>query len=539
MDSPVLTTLAALFSLVLPDHAPSALGSALERSSSEVVGEPDSDKDGLLDFHEVHKYGTDPHEADSDGDGIPDGDWRERREYAYTVRAVVHVMKPITLEFLNDDFQDTRVLDETDVHVELEVILYPFNTVNREIGADERWDKPAKELKTWLQPGPTSDWTPKMRRELLAALAQDGIAVDELSDREVVERVSHWLMERSEFHDGFSTFITAFDAEGRPFVPAELAQSVADAQRSSGLTLEQQWARELSARGMFEHRAHGSCTSSAIYLSGCLRAVGIPTRTVLCIPLVDGNDASERALVDRQLQHNDVRRIAKASAEKASNGWTSHTFNEVWVDGRWRRLNYSQLGQDILDERCLGLMIHVGTFRDWADARMPETVGRRQQLRRYDDVFGWSNPYSTIALRDEFGVHCELVNPPADEQRISVDRLYWADDDSLPGDIVALCVERGHFGLIARVQGAKDFAWLREFLGAADLRVSLDALGHERLTTDLDPGCWWFKSDGAYIYLPFDSEDRRALARGARYDVTARNGKAGFRCELALPITRE
>lgn len=516
-------------------YAASGSGSAL----STISDEPDSDKDGLSDFHETHKYGTDPNESDSDGDGKPDGDWRERREYAYCVRAVVQVMKPVTLEYLNDEFQDVRVLDETDVHVELEVILYPFNTVNREIGADTSWNEPVKELKPWLEPGPTSDWTPKLRRDMLAALAQDGIVVGELSDREVVERVSHWLMERSEFHDGFTTFMSAFDDEGRPYLPEELARAVTAKQRTAELTLEQQWERELSARGMFEQRTHGSCTSSAIYLSGCLRAVGIPTRTVLCIPLVDGNDPAERALADKQLKHNEVRRIVKASAEKASNGWTSHTFNEVWVDGRWRRLNDSQLGQDILDERCLGLMIHVGTFRDWADARMAETIGRRQTLRRYDDLFGGPNPYSTIALRDEFGVHCKLVNPPADEQRISVDQLHWTDDAALPGDILANCAQRGRFGLIARVQGAKDSAWLREFLVQADRRIDMHAAGQPRLSTSLDPGCWWFKNDCAYIYLPLGPAERGALAKGVEYEVTPSNGNAGYRCEIALRIKRE
>ena len=37
------------------------------------VGDPDSDGDGLTDFQETHKYGTDPERADSDGDGLPDG----------------------------------------------------------------------------------------------------------------------------------------------------------------------------------------------------------------------------------------------------------------------------------------------------------------------------------------------------------------------------------------------------------------------------------------------------------------------------------
>ena len=66
----------------------------------------DTDADGLSDFAEIHKYGTDPKKADSDQDGIDDGDWRERREYTYTVRSVVQVMKPVTIEYLNDDYQD-------------------------------------------------------------------------------------------------------------------------------------------------------------------------------------------------------------------------------------------------------------------------------------------------------------------------------------------------------------------------------------------------------------------------------------------------
>jgi hypothetical protein len=52
----------------------------------------DTDRDSLSDFQEQHKYGTDPRKMDSDADGVPDGDWVERREYTYTVRSVVHVM---------------------------------------------------------------------------------------------------------------------------------------------------------------------------------------------------------------------------------------------------------------------------------------------------------------------------------------------------------------------------------------------------------------------------------------------------------------
>jgi hypothetical protein len=46
---------------------------------SVVPIEGDADGDGLSDFHETHKYGTDPHKVDNDGDGLKDSDWSERR----------------------------------------------------------------------------------------------------------------------------------------------------------------------------------------------------------------------------------------------------------------------------------------------------------------------------------------------------------------------------------------------------------------------------------------------------------------------------
>ena len=128
-------------------------------------------------------------------------------------------------------------------------------------------------LKRWLEPGPTSDWTPKLRKELLAALEEDGIDVGELNDKQAVEQVSQWLMKHAEYHDGFSSFLTSFDEQGRPYVRDDLRDAAERGKAEEGLTLEEQWEREISARGMFETGQRGSCTSSAIYISGCLRAI--------------------------------------------------------------------------------------------------------------------------------------------------------------------------------------------------------------------------------------------------------------------------
>jgi hypothetical protein len=289
------------------------------------------------------------------------------------------------------------------------------------------------------------------------------------------------------------------------------------------MTLEQQWARELSARGMFEHKTRGSCSSSAIYLNGCLRALGLPARTVLCIPLVDASDEQELRMLRVGLQHRSLRREVTAAAQRLRGTWASHTFNEVFVGGRWRRLNYDRLGQDIRDPAMFGLMIHVATFSDWADARMPETIGRRQKGGAVDDVFGGRNPYSTIALRDEFGPHCTLENPPPAAIEARITALWWHDAEDLRADVREWCARNGVFGLIARVEGIAGPGELEEFLGLADPGVLLHADGKPTLGTGFDRGNWWRDAERGYALLvvPFDQRD---FVAGMPYRFEPRNG---------------
>ena len=82
------------------------------------------------------------------------------------------------------------------------------------IGEDDAWqDTVGRSLKLqdWLRPGPTSDWTPELSDEIVAAMQEDGIDIASMSDRQTVEAVSRWLLQRAEYEDGFSTFITALE----------------------------------------------------------------------------------------------------------------------------------------------------------------------------------------------------------------------------------------------------------------------------------------------------------------------------------------
>ena len=491
--------------------------------------EPDRDGDGLSDFHEIHKYRTDPGKADSDGDGVPDGDWRERREYQYTVRTVVQVMRPVTIEYLCDDYQDARVLDETDAYVELEVIHYPFNTVAETIAGAKDWRRPNRHLQAWLRPGATSDWNKAMQTKLLRELKAAGIDAKQLDDKELVERASKWLCDRAKGNDSFTTFITAFDDRGRPFVPDELKQLAGHDQKA----LQRQWPRDISARGMFEQQVRGSCSSSAIYLSGSLRALGIPTRTILTIPLVDANDERELRMVEQGITHHRLRERILPALRRLRGSWASHTFNEVWVGGRWRRLNYHRLGQDIADPQLFGMITHVATFFDWADARMPETIGKRQTRGTTDDTFGFRNPYSTIALRDEFGAHCPLDNPAPEAVTAKVTAVHWGDGERAPDFVREWFAKRGVFGLIARVEGPDSFDQFQQLLERADLRVYLVADDKPRLGVGFAAGNWWWKGDHAWIVVPFGRGDREQHVADASYAFVCRNEHEQPKWQLA------
>jgi hypothetical protein len=451
--------------------------------AAQAPGDRDTDGDGLSDFQESHKYFTDPGKSDSDGDGIPDGDWSERREFTYSVRAVMHVMAPFDVASMNDDYQDVRVLELRPDLLEFEVVVYPFNTVAEAIAPDARWRTPAAELKRYLDPGVCCNWDGPMQAQLRGELARAGIDLAQLDDVAAVKAVSRWLMDWAHDEDGFTTF--AFDFEGERLVVSEPQRaSVDETLQRFGRTLDEQLDRELLGRGMFATRTRGSCTSSAIYLSTCLKAVGIPTRTIVCVPIVDSSDAREVGWIEARLTHQAVRSIVGAAAQEQRGSWTSHTFNEVIVGGRWRRLNYAALGQNVLDRHCLGLMVHVHTFDDHAQAGLAGW-GNRMEHPQHAALFGGPNPYSCVSLSDLFGAHSKVANEPLARLReATISRLYWYDDPQRdPALSTNLGAPDGAGFFFAHIDaGASDAAndWM-EFFREADKRFVLRAEGREEI----------------------------------------------------------
>jgi hypothetical protein len=516
----LLPALASPFTLACALVVPSGGGGG--------AGDVDTDRDGLSDFDELHKYFTDPKRADTDGDGIPDGDWDERREYAYSVRAVIDVMAPFDVATMNDDYQDVRVLERRPDLLEFEGVVYPFNTVADAIAPDPGWRKPKPELQPFLAPGTCCNWDAETKRQLEADLLKDGIDVAKLDDVAAVRKVSKWLNDRAAYDDSFTTFCVEFE-KGVPHVTPRQASDVEATLRKSGRTLEEQWDRELFGKGMLKHRIRGSCTSSAIYLSTGLKAIGIPTRSIVCIPLVDASDAREVSWIPTRLTHLGVRKIVQRAAARSAASWTSHTFNEVFVGGRWRRLNYDRLGQNVLDADYLGLMVHVHTFADHSEAGLAGW-GDRMAHPLHDALFGGPNPYSCVSLSDRFGVHAKVENPPVDDalRELPIARVYWYDDPARDRKLdTTLGGPQGSAYFVAHVDTPASGQECLEFFDAVGKDFVLRAKGR----VDVRAGAlmkYWI--DGSRqlndFILQIEPEELARMESGVAYELVA-SGEGG------------
>ncbi|HYF35748.1 MAG TPA: hypothetical protein VD994_10690, partial [Prosthecobacter sp.] len=270
----------------------------------------DSDGDGLTDFQEVHKYLTNPALAETEA-GKVDGDWQQRREFTYSIRSVVRVLKPYDVAAMQDDYQDARLLRETAEYGEVEVIHYPLNTLTAAAAAHLLAPATEAELSRWRKPGITTDWTPELRQQLLLELKAAGIDPKQLTPRELVEKVAGWMQRSCAGSSVFTTFFIDF-SKGHPELLPGCEEAYEREKGTAGWTFDEQLRHEVLGSGMFAAKTRGTCTSSAIYWTTVMRALGIPARQILCIPAVDGNDRAQVDLVRNGITHHRVRQTMLA-----------------------------------------------------------------------------------------------------------------------------------------------------------------------------------------------------------------------------------
>jgi RNA polymerase sigma factor (sigma-70 family) len=525
------------------DTKPRAAG-AKARPLSQA--DPDTDGDGLPDFQEVHKYRTDPRKKDTAGQGVSDGDWQQRREFTYSVRAAIRVMPPYNVRALNDDYQDVRVRKETKDFVELEVVVYPFNSNAESIKGNLNWRSDYAGMKEYLAPGVTTNWDGRMRQDLLRELARDGIDPDKLTDKEVVEQVSRWLFKRSQYRDMFCTFYVGF-RDGKPAVLPGLGPAFERDKGDPKWTAREQFEHELLGREMFARKTYGTCTSTAVYETTVLRALGIPTRMILCIPLADGSDPAQVEMIEKGLTNHRVRQDAYLGAISGGTSFASHTFCEVFVGGRWRRLNFTTLGQNVLERNYLGLMVHVHTFKDLSEANLAATWGTRYATGRRDDLFPHSNPYRLLEVSDHFGKYAKLPNPPADDRelrQVTVARAYWPQAKDAPAEIRALRwgsePGSGRFFIHGDewLEDAGGYLQYKSFMRRADLGFVLRAKGRPDVACRVSMNFYTDRSRNLCeleVVIPVAAYAK--MAKGVAYTLHPANARKGYAWKVREGVT--
>ena len=339
----------------LPDRAEAAA-----RTNPRVA---DTDGDGLSDYAEARKYRTDPLRADSDGDGAPDGDWNERREWTYTIQAIVDLRPPFDLAAMNDSYQDARVLEaapERPSRAESLVVLAvnDFGLDRQSLREFEERRREATRVEVvlypeaeailnpaayrptggaWTRPTYAKNYSAAMQaaiRRMVAGAKTDADAVGRILKE--MARMKYVALDKdlgygSDLPLQYHVHRTA----GGRIVERPYAAT-------TRYGLEAIKARVFFADSMFRLRTHETCGSVATLRGAMLRAAGLPERTVLTIPLVYSYE-SDGTRIDLRRKY----RVGPTDLPYRDVAVYSHMFNEVRIGNQWVRVD-DAIGENVI-----------------------------------------------------------------------------------------------------------------------------------------------------------------------------------------------
>jgi transglutaminase-like putative cysteine protease len=464
-----------------------------------------------------------------------------RKEDTYTITSVIQVLKPVNPDDMNDDFQDARVLAQDKDSCTVEVTYYPF--YQPAIGENPNWRMDDAGMTQYLKPTATENWDEAMRRDLIAELLQANIDPEHLTDKQLVERVSAWAMNRAHSTRAFSIWAVYFP-DGKPAVYPPLRDAFDRKKPDPTWTDQQMFEQEALGRSMFYNKVHGACTSSSVYLATIFRALGIPTRIVFCIPPFDPNDNAQARMFYGNIHHNQVRETVRAALD-GTGGFEDHMFNEVYVDHHWVRLNYKTLGQPVLDAHYFGLLTHIYTCSDLSQVPLAQTWGMRYFKYPADQPkLSSVNPYRLISVHDHFGANARLDNPPvsvAELRTVTIIGLYPKGSPAIPAWVKEETWQKiGTDFLIAGQEWgpAGSYHQMRAFEKRAGQEFLLTASGHPTVKAHLN-GLTLSSGDGSFqaYAAQFDAEDKARLVPGVAYNIQPINTSETYRWVVAPDIT--
>jgi len=356
------------------------LEDSLEAKLGTDPARADTDGDGLSDYDEYCKYRTDPTKKDTDGDGTADGDWQERREYVYTIRAICEMRPPNDAALMNDLYQDVRpagrkarLADGTVV----EILLFPFSTPHVFAQPYPRAQIPDS-LRKYVEPDLSMNFSEEMQKEI-----KEKTVAGATTDVEAIEKILAWMAHETRLANDLPEF-AYFNVVDNKIV---WRQSLGSPEKDQEFLQT-----NFFGDAMFKSRRHGTCTSTATLRATMLRAAGLPTRLIQNLPLITRYEGDPEPLVEALR----MRVMAKGYDWGQGGGGANHCYNEVFLNNHWIRVDNVINPGPFVGGRLFVKVYSLASWNDRVDWRTP---------RPPEEGWNENRSFRTLEVADAYAKH--------------------------------------------------------------------------------------------------------------------------------------
>lgn len=371
----------------LQDTDKDGLDDRLEDELGTLRTTSDTDADGLTDYEEYCKYRTDPTLSDSDRDGTPDDAWEERREYTYSIRAVLELKPPWNLEAMNDLFQDARLIESTQSNYEkVEVIVYPYASPVL-LPTPYPYQLTSEAFRKYTQPTIALNYSEEMQREIQQLLSNTTNALD------VPAKFLHEIGQMKLTLPLHAPFVYTYKEMGKLVVDQTFFESIGRSVTKE--EVQEALAVNYFGDSMFKRKRYGACISRARLLASMLRAAGIPARVTMGVPLIyyyKGTGEWKRLM--KNLTNENVAGSFSYEEPSAPNQVpiVGHSQVEVYLNNHWIRLGY-QLNEGPIFAGTDLVFIKIIDAADFTEVDFTQTWAPTQWVKE--------RPYRTVELSDQ------------------------------------------------------------------------------------------------------------------------------------------
>ena len=361
----------------------------LEAEIGTLSTTPDTDADTLTDYEEYCKYRTNPTLADSDGDGTPDTDWNERREYTYSIRSVIELKPPWNIKAMNDLFQDARLMESgvgNHAYSKVEVVIYPhatpvlFPTPYPSQSTSEAFRK-------YIQPTTDLNYSSEMQLEIQQILSGATHTLD------VIARLHHEIAQMELTTPLYAPFVYTYKHQGKPVVDWSFFESME--REVTEAEVQEVLAVNYFGNSMFKRKQYGACISRARLFASMLRAAGVPARVSMSVPMLYYYKGSNEW--KRLIKNLSSEAVAGSYAYEKPSAPTEvaivgHSQVEVYLNNHWIRLGY-QLNEGPVFAGTDLVFIKIIDAADFTEVNFTKTWSPAQWVKE--------RPYRAVELSDQ------------------------------------------------------------------------------------------------------------------------------------------